>query len=91
MSKQCKYGEIVFMQNEDYQEFEQILEEYGEEQAFNHILQWNYGEGYTDVRDEMPGTNWHEETYHEIGYPDLFMVWSTKYQYVGLFERLDVK
>lgn len=81
--RQPTYGTIVFMQGDDYNEFEAVLDERGEDAAFDHLNQWNYGEGYTDERPERPGENWHEHTVERDGQ---IMIWSTRYQYCGLFE-----
>ena len=49
-----KYENIVFMQGEESEEVLNLLEEEGEEAAFNHLVQWDYGDQPEEGADHFP-------------------------------------
>lgn len=73
------FASIVFMQGYDANEVFDILNEYGEIKAIEHLIQWDNGE-YYDQSGQVPFPCT-DETFFHCGY---ILNWSYKYNYIGL-------
>lgn len=78
---EMKYKEIIFLQGEEATEVLEILEEEGENVAFQYLLQRDYGESPI-TEGEFPFGSIDKLFYRE----HFIMSYNTKVGYIGLIE-----
>jgi hypothetical protein len=76
-----KYKEVVFLQGEEATEVLEILEEEGENAAFQHLLQWDYGESSITEGDFPFGST--DKLFYKAHF---IMCYNNKVGYIGLIE-----
>jgi len=80
------YGQIVYMQGEDANEFFDILDNKGEEQALKYLSQWDnneYNDVYADYRKVIGSS---DNVYDDNSY---VMSYNTRHEYASLFVKLN--
>lgn len=80
-----KYQDIVFMQGSEADEALELLSEYGIEATFKHLLQWDHGDSYGELRDDLPHGS-HDHTFE--GSDGYIMSWNKGLNYIGLIKRV---
>jgi hypothetical protein len=73
------YADIIFLQDSEAYEALDILDQCGEEEALNHLKQWDMGQ--YDVEMDSPGAGSYDSTYERDGY---IMTWNSGIGYIGL-------
>jgi hypothetical protein len=88
-SVKVSYEDIVFMQGDDYDEFERALYPLKSpwsdvEAGLAYLAQWDYGEA-SEALEERPGTDTSSREYETADY---VMTWSTSYGWASLVRKV---
>lgn len=81
-----KYQDIIFLQGSEADEALALMDEYGIETTFKHLLEYDYGDVYGELRVEPPyGSN----DYTFEGSDGYIMSWNKGLNYIGLIKRIN--
>lgn len=80
------YSRIVFLQGEEYEEFGDILDDRGEDEAMDYLIQWDYGTD-DDLHDESSSGRDDAWMRRDMGDFTYLMTWDRTLGYAGL-ERI---
>lgn len=80
-----KYQDIIFLQGSHADEALSLMDDFGIETAFKHLLQWDNGEA-GELRDEPPHGSSDRTFEGSNGY---IMSWNKGLNYIGLIKRVE--